>query len=147
MIKRLPCKSKCQWTGDIDFGGQCPFLLHSLYPYFLGLLYGAKEMQDIWACCPAEKSVNVIIHCDFIDLSRNLRNIYAEVVEVEGKCPHGYDIGVKIYFPTFLKAAYICPAGINNIFPFLDLEIPPCINKKKLRCPDWKEDIYYEVKK
>jgi len=36
-------------------------------------------------------------------------------------------------------------AGVHNMFPFLNIETPKCINLKRLRCPDWLENIYYSV--
>jgi len=148
-IKRLPCQSKCGWTGTETFGDHCPFLLHSLYPYFLGLLYKA-DMQDIWACCPAEYGIDTVMSREtnnklFPDVPDDWWVIYAEVVKVNGYCQYGYMAGDKILFPVCHKENYICPAGINNIFPFLNLEIPKCINLNKLHCPDWKEDIFYKV--
>jgi hypothetical protein len=70
--------------------------------------------------------------------------IYAEIVKV-GDCPHGHKQGENIIFPTCWKHWYMCPAGVNNIFPFMDIEIPKCINKNNLRCPDWKNTIFYSI--
>ncbi|MFA5151029.1 MAG: hypothetical protein WC554_00570 [Clostridia bacterium] len=107
-------------------------------------------MQDIWACCPAEYGIDTVIRREannklFPDVPDDWWVIYAEVVKVNGYCQYGYMAGDKILFPVCHKEDYICPAGINNIFPFLNLEIPKCINLNKLHCPDWKEDIYYKV--
>jgi hypothetical protein len=154
-IKQLPCKAQCPWHGchpdgkeytdkDIFPQGVCPFLYHSLYPYFLGLLYGA-DMNDIWVCCPAEKGVDCYVRKDTAKGQDGWWTIYAEVVNVD-ECPHGHIVGSKLIFPTAHKSEFICPAGLNNILPFLDLEVPKCINPKRLRCPDWKDNITYEYK-
>jgi hypothetical protein len=143
--------AKCNWRGDqTGFENDCPILLHSLYPYFLGLLYKA-DMQNIWVCCPAEHGIDVLIRREtnngqFPDVPNDWWVIYAEVVKVNGDCDYEYILGEKILFPTCYKKEFICPAGVNNIFPFLDIEVPKCINKKKLRCPDWKDTVYYEIK-
>jgi hypothetical protein len=44
-----------------------------------------------------------------------------------------------------MRTKYACPAGINNAFPFMKHEIPKCINMKRLRCPDWLENVYYSI--
>ena len=153
-ITQHPCKTQCGWshpegrTYTDTFAGMCPILYHTLYPYFLGLLYHA-DMQDIWVCCPAEKGVDVLVRREepnrsFGHIPPHYWVIYAEVVKV-GDCPHGYQLGSKILFPTAYKYMHMCPAGVNNILPFLNINIPPCINLKKLRCPDWKEDVFYEI--
>ncbi len=157
MITQPPCNAKCGWChkegkkysiGNIFPHDICPILYHSLYPYFLGLLYEAK-MQDIWVCCPAEKGVDVLVRREtnentFPSIKYDWWVIYAEIVNA-GKCPFGHYDGEKLLFPTTNKKQYLCPAGLNNIFPFWELEIPKCINKKKLRCPDWKDTVTYEM--
>ena len=40
---------------------------------------------------------------------------------------------------------YMCPAGFNNLFPFLKIDIPSCIDFNQVRCPDWQENIYYRI--
>jgi len=155
-ITQHECKGVCPWHKegrDYSFAeifpNVCPYLYHSLYPYFLGLLYGAESMQDIWVCCPAEFGVDTYVrkvdNRGEFDIPDDWWVIYAEVVKVNGDCPHGHEVGDKIVFPTCWKKKYICPAGVNNIFPFLDLEVPKCINKKRLRCTDWKQDVYYGI--
>ena len=155
-ITQHECKGVCPWHKegrDYSFAeifpNVCPYLYHSLYPYFLGLLYGAESMQDIWVCCPAEFGVDTYVrkvdNRGEFDIPDDWWVIYAEVVKVNGDCPHGHEVGDKIVFPTCWKKKYICPAGVNNIFPFLDLEVPSCINKKRLRCTDWKQDVYYSI--
>jgi len=151
-IKQNPCNAVCPWHGchkdgkeyepcEIIPAGICPFLYHSLYPYFLGLLYHA-DMQGIHVCCPGENGVDCYVYKNTADDGR--WTIFAEIVKV-GQCPHNHFVGEIIIFPTAHKKQYLCPAGLNNIFPFLDLEIPSCINKKKIRCPDWKDNITYEI--
>lgn len=159
MITQNPCDSQCPWHGCHPQGNEyareailpndvCPFLYHSLYPYFLGLLYNA-DMQDIWACCPGERGVDCYVRKvnnddQFEDIPADWWVIYAEIENV-GDCPHGHYKGEKIVFPTAFKKDFICPAGLNNIFPFLPLGVPACINREKLRCPDWKDNITYSI--
>ena len=157
MISQLPCKTKCGWShpeGKVynefyAYFDACPILNHTLYPYFLGLYYKA-DMQDIWVCCPAEKGVDVLVRREnnngtIYGVPDDWWIIYAEVVKVHGHCPHDYNVGDRIFFPCFCKSKFMCPAGLNNIFPFLNAEVPSCINPKRLRCPDWKEDVYYSI--
>ncbi len=158
-IKQNPCDSKCQWHGcnpngktyeqnRILSGNVCPFLYHSLYPYFLGLLYHA-DMENIWVCCPGENGVNALIHKRYgsgVDIPPDKFVIYAEIIN-DPICPHGHRKGETITYPGLWMNDYMCPAGLNNIFPFLDLEIPSCINLDHLRCPDWKDNISYSIKK
>ena len=154
-ITQHECKGVCAWHGKERgysfselFPDVCPYLYHSLYPYFLGLLYGA-DMQDIWVCCPAEHGVDTLVRKsanNFLpDVSGDWWVIYAEVVKVNGDCPYGHKVGDKIVFPTCWKNKYLCPAGVNNLFPFLDLDIPECINKDRVRCTDWKQDVHYKI--
>ena len=71
----------------------CPWLYHTLYPYFLGLLYGAKfeynEKGDCNVCCPAAKGIDLVvkrrendgkIHPDVTDDMKFV--IFADVVKV-----------------------------------------------------------------
>lgn len=152
MIKCLGIKNNCGWHKD---GKQreafncCPILYHSLYPYFLALFYGAKGEFNV--CCPAEKGVRCVVKKVKKDGNWNDCNlpkkwktvIFADIVNI-GKCEDILEYQVVI-FPGSAQNKYICPAGINNIFPFLKLDIPKCINLKRLRCPDWKENVYYSV--
>lgn len=163
-ITQNPCNSNCEWHGCYRHGSEyddavifpadvCPFLYHSLYPYYLGLLYRAN-MQDIWVCCPAMNGVDCLVRShnnnDLIEpytrdgIPFDERIVYAEVVKV-GDCPHGHTKGQLLLFPTPYKQKYICPAGLNNLFPFLDLELPKCIDPKNIRCPDWKDVITYDI--
>lgn len=133
---------------DSMFAGTCPILYHTLYPYFLGLYYHA-DMQDIWVCCPAEKGVDVLVRREtnngqFLNIPDDWWVIYAEIVKI-GSCPYKHYIGEKLVFPTYDKPAFMCPAGVNNILPFLNIELPKCINLNKLRCPDWKADVFYKI--
>jgi hypothetical protein len=155
-ITQLPAESTtCPWNNNgIIFGRFCPILYHTLYPYFLGLLFGAKfgsgNGEDVYVCCPAEKGIDTIVKKRPNDGSfgdsvpdgwRDV--IYAEVIHNHGCERHGF--GSRLVFPSCRKNKYVCPAGINNMFPFLNLPLPSCINLKKLRCPDWKENIYYSL--
>jgi hypothetical protein len=145
----------CSWNnkGGSVFGGHCPILIHTLYPYFLGLVFGAKysENGDVKVCCPAEFGVDTLVRISPHDgkfplwVPSDWRDIiHAEVVAVHGYCEVGYRVGDRIVFPTCSKSRYRCPALTNNVSPFADIRIPPCINLKHLRCPDWAENIYCE---
>lgn len=166
-IQQLPVTIKtCKWHQEKDGqvfdahntlpGGACPWLYHSLYPYFLGMLYGARydynEMGDCQVCCPAANGVNTIVRKRDNDgsfdsrISSEMRYvIFAEVVGVKGDCPAGHKVGDRIIFPTCMPEYFMCPAGFNNVFPFLKLKLPSCINKKRLRCPDWEVEISYSL--
>ena len=134
----------------------CPIMFHTLYPYFLGAIFGAKynynEKGDCHVCCQAEKSVDVVVKTrpndgTYGDMATPDRRkvFYAEVVKVNGHCPYNHQVGEKLVFPVSNKTKYACSGGINNIFPFLKIEIPSCINMKRLRCPDWLENTYYSI--
>jgi uncharacterized repeat protein (TIGR04076 family) len=167
-IRHLPGKTDCPWhkahqeTGkvfredEIFTGRVCPIMFHTLYPYFLGALFGAKyaynEHGDCQVCCPAEKGVDVIVKVRPNDgafeegVPSDWRDvIHAEVVAVNGHCDYGHKVGDRFVFPTCMKTRYACPAGIHNMFPFLKIETPSCINPRRLRCPDWKENVYYSL--
>jgi uncharacterized repeat protein (TIGR04076 family) len=66
-------------------------------------------------------------------------------VAVNGPCDHGHKVGDRFMFPTATKTRFACPAGIHNLFPFLRLPMPRCINLARLRCPDWMENVYYSL--
>jgi hypothetical protein len=133
----------------------CPWLYNALYPYFLGLQYGAKfthnKEGDCHAGCPAPKGVDVIVR------KRPYRNgfdpritdhrpvIFAEVVAADKHCPYGHKKGQLILYPLCMNQYYLCPAGFHNVFPFFNLKPPSCINKHKLRCPDWRDTIYFNI--
>ncbi|MBX7136868.1 MAG: hypothetical protein K1X83_02705 [Oligoflexia bacterium] len=159
-------KKTCQWHrntdgevyGDVGIlpNGTCPWLYHTLYPYFLGMLYGARfhfnEHGDCQVCCPAHKGVDVVVKKRDNDGTYDPRIpahmtyvIFAEVIGVKGDCPYGHKVGDKVIFPTCMPEHYMCPAGFNNVFPFLDLEPPACIDKSQMRCPDWEMEIPFSV--
>ena len=167
-IKQLPSKTKCPWHRNYQDTGKvyradelftsavCPIMFHTLYPYFLGALFGAKysynEQGDCQVCCPAEKGVDVLVKVRPNDgkfeegVPADWRDvIHAEVVRVNGPCDYGHQVGDRFVFPTCMKDRYACPAGVFNLFPFLQIEVPKCINKRRLRCPDWLENIYYSI--
>lgn len=167
-VRQLPGKTDCPWhknhqeTGriytaaEVFPGNVCPIMFHTVYPYFLGALYGAKytynEKGDCHVCCPAEKSVDVLVKVrpndgKFEDwVPADWRDvIHAEVVKVNGPCDYDYKIGDRIVFPTCSKTKFACPAGMNNLFPFLKIETLRCINRSRLRCPDWLENVYYSI--
>ena len=172
-VKYLPhditkCDTTCTWhkkhskeghvyTPDEVFPKNvCPILYHTLYPYFLGAMYGAKysynDKGDCQVCCPAVKSVDLIVKTrpndgSYGDMATSDRKkvFFAEVVKVNGDCPYSHKVGEKIIFPLTNREEYVCSAGVNNIFPFLNIDIPSCIDTKRLRCPDWKENVYYSI--
>lgn len=157
MIKQLPSKTKCPWKGK-QFPIQndmCAIMWHTLYPYFLGAVFGAKygfnDKGDCQVCCPAERGVDVVVKVRpydkrMVGVPKDWRDvIHAEVVKVNGICDYNHKVGDLFIFPTYAKEKYLCPAGVYNLFPMLDLKLPGCINKNRLRCPDWLENIYYEL--
>ena len=158
-MRAVLLSGKCTWekgsryyTSNRD---TCPILWHTLYPYFLGLVFKAKysENGDCKVCCPAEFGVSTLVRVRPFDetfravgVPENWRDIiHAEVVESSANCCYGYKLGDRFLFPTFNKESQMCPAGLNNIFPFLKMPKLKCINLKKLRCPDWGEEIYYSL--
>lgn len=165
--KPLECSKICLWHKNNVEGKRytqeelfpsnvCYLLYHTLYPYFLGLLYGAKfkwnEQGDCNTNCPANKGVDVIVKKRPNDTYFDPRIpqsmewvIYAEIIKVHEPCPHNHKEGDIIIFPTCMKEHYICPAGLNNIIPLMDFEVPSCIDKNNLRCPDWNDIILYSV--
>jgi len=170
LIKQLPGETKCRWheahqctgkiyeTDEIFPSKICPVMFHTLYPYFLGALYGAKftynKEGDCHVCCPAEKGVDVLVKVRSNDgkfesgVPGDWRDvIYAEVVKVNGVCDYEHKVGDRFVFPTCMKQRFMCPAGLNNLFPFLKIEPPKCINMSRLRCPDWEDNIYYSIRK
>lgn len=167
-VKQLPGTTQCPWHKENQAVGKvygeeeifashvCPILWHTLYPYFLGALYGAKftynEKGDCHVCCPAEKGVDLLVRIRSNDgkfesgVPSDWRDvIHAEVVQVNGLCDYDHKVGDRFVFPTCMKSRYACPAGIHNLFPFLPLEAPKCINRKRIRCTDWLENIYYSI--
>jgi hypothetical protein len=149
---------KCPWNNKTGFmiGQVCPILWHTLYPYFLGFVFGAKynynKEGDIHVGCPAEHGIDTLVKMRPNDSTFRFQVptewrdvIYAEVVKVNGVCDCDYRVGSRIVFPTCKKEVYKCPAGTYNVFPFLKFDVPKCINFKRLRCPDWAETVYYEV--
>lgn len=169
-VKHLPGETECVWHREHKQTGKeysainilpskvCPIMYHTLYPYFLGALFGAKyaynDEGDCQVCCPAEKGVDVLVRVRPNDgkfeagVDADWRDvIHAEVMAVHGHCDYGHKVGDRIVFPTTrsMRTQYMCPAGFNNIFPFLKIETPSCINPRRLRCPDWEENIYYAI--
>jgi uncharacterized repeat protein (TIGR04076 family) len=167
-VKQQPGHTDCPWHREHQEAGKiycadeiftssvCPIMFHTLYPYFLGALFGAKyaynEQGDCNVCCPAEKGVDVLVRVRPNDgrfeegVPGDWRDvIHAEVMKVNGPCDYGHKVGDRFVFPTCMKSKYACPAGIHNLFPFLKIETPKCINPSRLRCPDWLENIYYSL--
>ena len=158
LIKQLP-GTECPWHGTTFPipDNVCPILWHTLYPYFLGAVFGAKygynKQGDCQVCCPAEYGVDVLVKVRpydkrMIEVPKDWRDvIHAEVVKVNGPCDYNHKEGAVVLFPTYAKDKYLCPAGVFNLFPFLKIKVPSCINPYRLRCPDWKENIYYSLEK
>ena len=168
-IKHLPGETNCPWHKDCKNTGRlyehhevftsnvCPIMWHTLYPYFLGMVFGAKytynEQGDCHVCCPAEFGVDVLVKKRPYDDSfkeQGVREdwrdlIHAEVMKVNGACDYHHEVGDKFVFPTCFMTKAPCPAGVFNAFPFLNIEVPKCINKDRLRCPDWLENVYYKL--
>lgn len=167
-IAQLPGKTDCPWhkehqgegkvysADEIFTSGVCPIMFHTLYPYFLGALFGAKyaynERGDCQVCCPAEKGVDVVVKMRPNDgkfepgVPADWRDvIHADVVAVNGPCDYNHKVGDRFVFPTCMKKSFACPAGVYNLYPFLKIETPKCINPERLRCPDWLENIYYSI--
>ncbi len=137
--------------------GGCPWLYNSVYPYFLGLLYGARfgwnEKGDCNACCPAASGVDVIVRKRDNDGSFDSRIpadmkyvIFAEVVAVHRPCPYGHVVGERIPFPTCMVRYFLCPAAFHNAFPLMRLKPPPCIDLAEVRCPDWNDVITFDLR-
>ncbi len=132
----------------------CPWLYNTVYPYMLGLLYGAQfswnAQGDCNVCCPAAEGVEVIVRRRDNDGTFDPRIdssmvfvIFAEIIKVRGKCPCGHEVGQRIPFPTCMVKHFMCPAAFHNIFPLLRLAPPSCISMDRLRCPDWDDDIFF----
>lgn len=167
-IKQLPGKTECPWhkvnqesgktyrAEEIFTSKVCPIMYHTLYPYFLGALFGAKfpynDQGDCHVCCPAEKGVDVLVRVRRNDglfeagVPQDWRDvIHAEVIRVNGNCDYNHKTGDRFVFPTCMKTSYACPGGVNNLFPFLNIDTPKCINLERLRCPDWMENMYFSI--
>lgn len=165
-LKKLPGLAACEWHGkaaenlqdeDILPHGVCPWLYHSVYPYFLGMLYGAKfdynDQGDVQVCCPATKGVDVVIRKRDNDGTFDPRIeprmkfvIFAEVVNVRGDCPYAHRKGQRIPFPTSMPKHFMCPAAFNNVFPLMRLEPPECIEPRDVRCPDWANEKFFDIR-
>jgi uncharacterized repeat protein (TIGR04076 family) len=163
----LSTSKKCPWHRKYKAGKTflfdeifphriCPWLYNSVYPYFLGLYYGARfswnEDGDCNVCCPAAKGVDVIVRLRPNDGSFDSRIspsmkfvIYAEVVAVLGDCPFGHVMGQRILFPTCMVEHFMCPAAFHNVFPLMQLDPPSCIDLGNLRCPDWNDVIFFKL--
>lgn len=167
-VRHLPGQTECPWHKNgqesgseysdksMFMSGVCPIMFHTLYPYFLGAVFGAKyhynKDGDCQVCCPAERGVDVIVRVRpndgtfEKDVPIDWRDvIHAEVVAVHGACDYKHKVGDRFIFPTCAKTKYACPAGIHNLFPFLKIQIPKCMNTKRLRCTDWMENVYYSI--
>lgn len=102
--------------------------------------------------CPAAHGVDVLIkkRSNTGDIFPSVPSeysfvIYAEIVHIIKNCPHGHHVGQRFLFRTVDKKQYLCPAGLNNVFPFLHIPIPECIDLHNLRCPDFAMPIFYSI--
>jgi len=169
-ISQLPIgkDTRCPWHGPYRDGklfnseeilpnNVCPWLYNTSYPYFLGLLYGAKfnwnERGDCQVACPATNGIDVIVQKRDNDGSFDPRIsdkmkfvIFAQVVKRNGDCPYHHQLDERIIFPTCMMGHYMCPAAFVNIFPLLRLDPPSCIKKDFIRCPDWADPIVLSIK-
>lgn len=152
--------AKCSWHGqegrtfsdeEMLPQGVCPWLYNIIYPYFLGLYYGADFGGSCNVCCPALKGVDVVIkkeandgHFDNRISSAMSYVIFAEIVKV-GDCHYCHTVGERIIFPTCMPEHFMCPAAFHSIFLVMRLGLPPCIDKNNLRCPDWDNVITFET--
>ena len=149
----------CPWTGK-EFPiprDMCPILWHTLYPYFLGFVFGANYGNEGGSCnvgCPAELGVDLVVkktpkdpwNMQMWDVPDKWRDvIHAEVVKVNGLCHYGHKEGEIFLFPTFAKENFMCPALIYNAFPFMVGRPEMRCITERLRCPDWKENVFYEL--
>jgi uncharacterized repeat protein (TIGR04076 family) len=122
----------------------------------LGLLYGAHFQftpeGDCNVCCPAVDGVDVIVRKRPNDGSFDKRIpsiicfiIFAEVVKAHSGCSYGHKAGQRFVFPTCMKSHFMCPAAFNNIFPLLLKDPPACIDRARVRCPDWATPILFKA--
>ena len=162
-----PQETTCVWhahneegkeyeQGEIVYGDTCPWLYHTLYPYFLGFHFGAKyhfnEDGDCNVGCPAVKGVDTIVRKVKNDPGADPRIepdwrylAYAEIIAVHGDCPYKHEVGQKILFTTGMPKHFMCPAGFHNVFPLLRLRPPSCIDVEKMRCPDYAEVVHFSI--
>lgn len=135
--------------------GCCPWLYHTLYPYFLGLQYGARFTYnaegDCNVGCPAARGVDLIVrkrpYENGLDprITDHRPVIFADVVAIHGSCPYGHVVGQRILYPLCMNEYYLCPAAFHDAFPLMRLDPPPCIDRREVRCPDWAEEIRYDI--
>lgn len=168
IVEQLPISDhkNCCWHGRYKEGQEfsndqilpedaCPWLYHTVYPYFLGLYYGARfdwnEHGDCNVCCPAANGVDVLVKIRDNDgtfdprISSKMKYvIFAEIIKV-GDCPLGHKVGQRIVFPTSMVQHYMCPAAFHNIFPLMKLKPPSCIDLDNLRCPDWNDVVSFKL--
>lgn len=136
--------------------GICPWLYFAIYPYCLGLLYGARftfnEAGDSDACCPAAEGVDVIVRrrqgTGPFDpgIAADMKFVvFAEITKVHDFCPSGHSEGDRFIFPSCLKEKFACPAVFHAAFPLLETEPPSCIDSRRFRCPDTKQPIHFKL--
>jgi len=152
-IRQIEFGENCPWEGDPIWElpmNICPILWHTLYPYFLTLVFNGETPEEgRKVCCPAKNGIDLVVKMHGYtekfgkEVPKNWRDvIYAEVVTNHGDCD--YEVGQIFLFPTFDKKR-ICPAGVYNVFPFLRVDKPKCIDLDYLRCPDWNETVAYQI--
>jgi len=136
----------------------CPWLYHTLYPYYLTLLHGGKfdwnERGDVQVGCPAAEGIDLVVKkrdndgTIHPDITKDMKYaVYADVVKVNGECPSNHKVGDRFVFPTVWKEKFLCSAGYNHVFPLMNLKPPKCLDKKAVRCPKWNEPVFYDVTK
>ncbi len=136
--------------------GICPWLYSAIYPYCLGLLYGARftynEYGDSDTCCPAASGVDVVVRRRPND--RPIDNgipetmefiVFAEIIKIHGFCPAGHSEGDRFIFPSCLKERFLCPAVFHAAFPLSKTEPPQCIDPQRIRCPDTNQPIAFRL--
>ena len=164
-VKYLPCETECPWHKKFNKQGRvykpdevfpknvCPILYHTLYPYFLGAMYGAKftynDKGDCDVCCPAVKSVDLIVKTrpndgSFGDdvTSDRKKVFYAEVVKVNGDCPYNHKVGEKIIFPISNREKYF-DIMLQRLEKYTGQDIREHIEYKKSYCvKDFEQDYH-----
>lgn len=110
----------------------CPFLLHTLVPYYVTYFYGgdftwSKERGHVDVQCPNPKA-------RVVTETVNRGSISFVVKSTQGGCPMNYATGIKIDLSGIFKR--LCPLIYDVSFPWIQLQIS---NPIILRCPGCPE--------